>query len=529
MTGREPEKTPQTFADENTEAVKTVENSDKPNTLGGKIRAAAAAMLEKGKKAGKAAGAVAEAGWEKAGYATGEGWDKAGKLLGKLRSAVAKHPISPLLYVTILAVFIGYSAFNGMYTRAYVLNVDGVEVGLLENEEELDTIVENIESRVSGILGEDYSYDADITLIPAYAAVDSFSDADEVENMLFEGVGAYMEAYAISVDGVELGCAPDKNILYGMLDELAQPYLTEDAVSYGFVENVQIYPVQVPANATFDVDSIWKDLSTVEVEQAYYTVERGDTFNAIAYAHDMMPYELSALNSDIEVNKLWVGQQLLIRQAVPYLSVVAVADETYEEVVKSPIEYIETADLYVGNTSVKEQGSDGLALVNAKATYINGVETEREIITSDTLVEATTTYMYTGTTPRPATASNGYYIWPVRGTITSYFGYRWIGYSDYHLGLDIGVPYGTTVKAADGGKVTFAGWKGSYGYLVIITHDNGQQTYYAHNSSLLVSAGQRVYQGQAIAKVGATGNASGPHCHFEIRINGTVVNPLKYL
>ena len=73
------------------------------------------------------------------------------------------------------------------------------------------------------------------------------------------------------------------------------------------------------------------------------------------------------------------------------------------------------------------------------------------------------------------------------------------------------------------------GWKGSYGYLVIITHDNGVQTYYAHNSSLLVSAGDKVYQGQAIAKAGSTGNSTGVHCHFEVRVGGRAVNPLNYL
>ena len=221
-----------------------------------------------------------------------------------------------------------------------------------------------------------------------------------------------------------------------------------------------------------------------------------------------------------------VGEQLLIQQSVPRLSVVTVTEESYEETITSPVEYIETADLYLGSTSLKEKGSDGSRQVNAKVTYLNGVEVEREVLFTQVLKEAVPTYMYTGTTPRPVTASNGYYIWPVRGTLTSYFGYRW---GSYHLGIDIGVRHGTTISAADGGRVTYAGWQGSYGNLVVITHDNGAQTYYAHNSALLVSVGDRVYQGQAIAKAGSTGNSTGPHCHFEIRINGTSVNPLNYL
>ena len=136
-----------------------------------------------------------------------------------------------------------------------------------------------------------------------------------------------------------------------------------------------------------------------------------------------------------------------------------------------------------------------------------------------------------GTKERPKTASKGTYLWPVSShRINSYFGGRKIfGSYSYHSGLDIHAVYGEAVKAADGGTVTFAGYKGSYGNLVIIRHDNGVETYYAHNSSLVVSAGQKVYQGQTIAKAGSTGRSTGVHCHFEVRVRGTAVNPLNYL
>ena len=288
--------------------------------------------------------------------------------------------------------------------------------------------------------------------------------------------------------------------------------------------------MELPANTEYNLDDLRAVLTACSVEEAYYTIQRGDTFNAVAYSLDMTPAELKALNPDVDINKLYVGQVLMIQQAVPYLSVMTVTDETYEEVIASPVEYIETADLYVGNTSVKERGTDGLAEVNAQVTYVNGVERERTVISSTTLQEPTTTYMYTGTTPKPATASKGYFIWPLRGTITSGYGYRYIfGAYSFHSGIDIAAPYGTTVKAADGGTVTYAGWRGSYGNLVVITHDNGMQTYYAHNSSILVSVGTKVYQGQAIARVGATGTATGYHCHFEVRVNGSSVNPYNYL
>ena len=120
-------------------------------------------------------------------------------------------------------------------------------------------------------------------------------------------------------------------------------------------------------------------------------------------------------------------------------------------------------------------------------------------------------------------------IKPVSGIISSRFGARSSIRSSAHTGLDIATSTGTPVLAAASGTVTFSGWKGSYGYLLVITHSNGVQTYYGHCSKLYVSAGQNVAQGQNIAAVGSTGNSTGPHLHFEIRVNGIAYNPQNYL
>lgn len=117
-------------------------------------------------------------------------------------------------------------------------------------------------------------------------------------------------------------------------------------------------------------------------------------------------------------------------------------------------------------------------------------------------------------------------IRPVNGTISCRFG-RNSGY--YHTGLDIAAPGGTPIKAAAGGTVTYAGYHSSYGNLVILSHGNGIQTYYAHCSKLYVSVGQSVSQGQTIGAVGSTGNSTGNHLHLEVRVNGTAQNPQNYL
>ena len=118
---------------------------------------------------------------------------------------------------------------------------------------------------------------------------------------------------------------------------------------------------------------------------------------------------------------------------------------------------------------------------------------------------------------------------PVSGIITSRFGVNSSVRSSSHTGLDIATSLGTPVMAAASGTVSYADWKGSYGKLAIITHENGVQTYYGHCNALYVTAGQKVSQGQTIAAVGSTGNSTGPHLHFEIRVNGVAYNPQNYL
>ena len=129
-----------------------------------------------------------------------------------------------------------------------------------------------------------------------------------------------------------------------------------------------------------------------------------------------------------------------------------------------------------------------------------------------------------------STASTGYYIWPTEGNLSSLFGRRstTIG-STNHLGIDISGRSGTLIHAADGGEVILSGWNRTFGYYIKIKHDNGQITLYAHCSALLVSEGERVWQGQEIAHMGRTGTASGVHLHYELIINDVNVDPLGYL
>ncbi|MDY6084283.1 MAG: peptidoglycan DD-metalloendopeptidase family protein [Dialister sp.] len=130
------------------------------------------------------------------------------------------------------------------------------------------------------------------------------------------------------------------------------------------------------------------------------------------------------------------------------------------------------------------------------------------------------------------TQGTGQMSWPCNGPITSPFGYRVhpiFGTTIYHSGIDIGVDYGTPIHAADSGTVIYAGWISGYGNAVILDHGGGIQTLYGHNTSVAVSEGQSVSKGDVIAYAGSTGNSTGPHCHFEVEVNGTPVDPMGYL
>lgn len=154
----------------------------------------------------------------------------------------------------------------------------------------------------------------------------------------------------------------------------------------------------------------------------------------------------------------------------------------------------------------------------------------RELIDTSKQIESMIRRIQSG--EKNIAGSTGTMLWPAEGEITSPFGWRVhpiFGTQRLHTGIDIGADYGDSVRAADGGVVIHSDWMGGYGNAVIIDHGNGISTLYAHNSQLLVSEGQRVAKGQTISRVGSTGYSTGPHLHFEVRQNGSPVNPLNFL
>ena len=445
-----------------------------------------------------------------------------------------RRGVGPALFLT-LALSVSASAVLGsLYAPAYRVSVDGVDVGLVNSRQAVESAMDRVETRASEILGYEYTLTHDMAYEYTLALKEDQIPVSRVETYLFDQIGEVMKTSVLTVNGQMVGAADDDGALRAMLDAIKAPYITENTVSADFVQPLSVTREYTPTTALRDITEMESLLTSNSLEQVDYSVKAGDTFSAIANRHGMTVSELEALNPGIDINELWVEQTLTISQAVPFLSVKTVDNVTYDGAVPFQVEEVPDDSIYQGQTKIRTPGVEGTATYNADVTYVNGVEQERVINSTQVHTQPVTQVVAVGTKPRPKTMATGKFVWPLRGKITSKYGSRYIfGSYSFHSGLDIAASYGSSIVAADGGKVIFSGrgsgstW--SYGNYVVIDHENGLQTIYAHCSSLNVKTGDRVYQGQTIARVGDSGRATGAHCHFQVKLHGTTVSPYNYL
>lgn len=357
-------------------------------------------------------------------------------------------------------------------------------------------------------------------------------NAADFEESLSAEIGKVTYGYALYIDGEMIGATPYKGALEELLQQLKSDVTDENTLSCTFREDVRIKAEYVPNDKIMNLGYLAETLYSTKKKETTYTVKEGDTWSEIAEAHEMSSKELLAMNPGFDVDKLQIGEVLTLSAAAPYLTMTVVEKETYKEVIPFEVQYVDSAYLFKGDTKVISSGENGSADVVAKVTYVNGEETNRDVLSYIKRVAPVTETQARGTKDRPTWTATGMFRWPCSGSVTSKFGYRHLSYSyasTYHKGIDIANRRGTPIYAADGGTVTYAGWMSGYGYLVIINHGNGYETYYGHNSDLVVSVGQHVYQGQQVAKMGSTGNSTGNHCHFGVYYNGVPKNPMNYL
>lgn len=444
---------------------------------------------------------------------------------------IKQHPVA---FLSCALVVVALCALLSLYTIGTTAVYDGSELGTVSGIRTVNAVVSDIEDITRQTLGdEDYTVNRDkLDTTVGVVSRQVVESREEFTDNLSDELGLVEYAYVLYIDGEPVAATTFPNALEEMLDQLKKSYITANTVDSYFVENVEIKQEYTDASLVMNLGNIAEILNATKSGEVTYTVEAGDSYYYIAELYDMSVDDLLDMNPGYDPKLLRVGDVLTISNAVPYLTVVDVERQNYVQDVPYQVEYQDDNTMYQGDYKVLSPGEYGKADVTANVTYINGEETDRQVVASVTLSDPVTETQARGTIPRPTWFPTGSFRWPCSGSITSYFGRRNTGIrgaSTYHEGIDIANSYGTAIYAADGGTVSYSGWRSGFGYLVIIDHGNGYQTYYGHNSSLLVSTGEHVYKGQQIARMGSTGISSGNHCHFGIKINGTFVNPLNYL
>ena len=459
-----------------------------------------------------------------------KGWAWLG---GKRRHFFEKMKLHPVAFLFGAVAIAAAATVLSLYTLGAEVTYDGQRLGVVASSRAAQQVVEELEDITRKTTGNG-GYAVDEALLSTETGVfprRELLSRDEFEETLGDALGQVEYAYVLYVDGEKVVATTRSGALEDLLEQLKLGYETADTVNAYFVEDVDIRQEYVESSYVMNLGYIAEILNETKEGEVTYTVTSGDSYYSIAEKYDLSVEALMKLNPGYDPKILRVGDVLTISNAVPYLTVVNVERQRYVQDVPYQVEYTDDASMYQGEYKVTSPGVYGKADMTANVTYINGEETEREVVASVTLSQPVTEQQLRGTKERPTWYPTGSFSWPCTGTLTSRFGYRSLRLSgsNNHQGIDIGNSYGTSIYASDGGTVTYAGWMGGYGYLIIIDHGNGYETYYGHNSSLVAYVGQKVHKGQLIARMGSTGYSTGNHCHFGIKLNGTFVNPLNYL
>ena len=300
----------------------------------------------------------------------------------------------------------------------------------------------------------------------------------------------------------------------------------------GFAQQVFLAEVEVKPEEIDPFEIVEEMNYAFEEEAMENEVKKGDNFWNLSRKYKLTVNDLIILNPDINPEKIYPGDKLLVRPMNPVLDVVIELENTVVESIPFKVKYRRDNRLYTHQQKILRAGVEGEKEVLYHITLLNGYQHSLAVLEEKVLKEPSDALVQIGTRK---TVSRGGRInyGVVSGTrISSYYGYRIhpiTGKRRFHDGIDIAAPHGNTVYAYTDGVVVEAGWNGGYGYCILIDHGDGLKTRYAHLSRIFVRVGQRVRVEERIGAVGSTGNSTGPHLHFEVIKNGRTTNPLNYL
>ncbi len=469
------------------------------------------------------------------------------RIKGYILTGIKKHihltsnPFCYILPVGALCVFI-YTATT-MFGYNFVLRVYNNELmlGYIESAKVMDEAQQEVSARIQ------YQSDgAEWSVAPAYSiavaeALPSDTKTQDTtslaNNIILSSGEEIQESTGLFVDGRFYGATQDKIQLENDINSLLDGYTRNtEGTTVGFVQDVEMVDglfLSESVVAHSDIQSLITSQTGETTEK--YTVLAGESVTDISVKFSLTSGELAALNPDVDFAELEEGDQLTIRRNVSFLTVKEVEQIVYEEEVAFQIVQEADPSLRLSTVETKVEGESGLNRITADVTYIDGVEVSVDIVNTEVLKEPVNEVILVGTAlgsgginyDGPALGS-GSMVWPT-GPGTGGISRGFSG-SYAHNGIDIWGAHGTPIYAVDAGVVVQVQYSDyAYGIMCLVDHGNGIMSRYAHNSSLNVSLGDSVSQGQMIAGMGSTGNSTGNHLHFEIILNGTTVDPAPYI
>lgn len=406
------------------------------------------------------------------------------------------------------------------------LYIDGVEIGAVEDAAAVDSVCERVAEDVSKVAYGQSFYAGRISygFSEGRKAYDVLSEGDIYKAVYDAALKDHKTAYGVYVNGEFVAANTDSSVITEAVAKVRETVQGKESLEVSLTGDLEVKSLYYPDSALKAGSEIYSLLLLRSNE--LYTVIPSSNASLISVDIDASEDESSffgpnsetVASSGVRDNGL-VAVTVKVTETIPYTT-----------------EYKRSDELYVGTYEKTQDGADGQKEVIYCITYKDGVQLSREKISEETVLQPVSKIIDEGTKTKAVTASKNKYIWPLKSSffITDTFGSRELyGETGFHYGLDMATKAGTPIYAADGGVVIKSCTNinaSTYGYYVVIRHDNGQETLYAHmQSEPIVSEGERVYQGQQIGEVGMTGLATGPHLHFEVRINGNRVNPLSYL
>ncbi len=418
---------------------------------------------------------------------------------------------------------------NSGSTQHIAITLDEKVIGYAESSEVIKLGIEQAELKKSEELSVDVLIKPDVLMQENFEEkVKTLITAEEIAALLIRDEYFLVNSFSVYIEGEPVVAVESKEVANLVVEETKGEYTEENSkiISMTIEEDIDIKATQSEVSEIMSLEDAKRMILTGTTEEKIYTVVSGDSNWKIARENGISVDDINNANPGIDSNWIQIGQELNLITPKPYLTVSVEEEATYTEKIGFGVTYEKTDALYEGEEKVKSYGEYGEKEIKAVIIKENNQEVERDIISSSVVRDSTNQVVLLGTAAIPNSLGTGNLDTPTRGLVSSVYGPRWGG---FHSAVDLANSIGTSIYAADGGIVTYSGWRGNYGYCIMINHGNDIQTLYAHNSELIVSKGDKVEKGQLISKMGDTGFVTGPHLHFEVRVNGVPVDPKKYI